>query len=42
MEQACKDFLDQPIYVISDVDSYYEKLGYRKEGSIFEVKRMLR
>jgi hypothetical protein len=23
---------------MSDVDPYYEKLGYRKEGSIFEVK----
>jgi hypothetical protein len=23
---------------MSDVDTYYEKLGYRREGSIFEVK----
>jgi len=38
MEQACKDFPDQPVYVMSDVDLYYEKLGYRREGSIFEVK----
>lgn len=38
MEQACIEFPDQPIYVMSDVDSYYEKLGYRREGSIFEVK----
>lgn len=37
MEQACKDFSDQPVYVMSDVDPYYEKLGYRREGSIFEV-----
>lgn len=38
MEQACRDFPDQPVYVMSDVDVYYEKLGYRKEGTIFEVK----
>ena len=38
MEQVCKDFSDQPVYVMSDVDPYYEKLGYRREGSIFEVK----
>ena len=37
MEQACRDFPDQPVYVMSDVDVYYEKLGYRKEGTIFEV-----
>jgi ribosomal protein S18 acetylase RimI-like enzyme len=38
IEQACKDFLDQPVYVMSDVDPYYEKLGFKREGSIFEVK----
>jgi ribosomal protein S18 acetylase RimI-like enzyme len=38
MEQVCIDFPDQPVYVMSDVDSYYKNLGYRKEGSIFEVK----
>lgn len=37
MEQVCRDFPDQPVYVMSDVDVYYEKLGYRKEGTIFEV-----
>lgn len=41
MEQVCKEFLDQPVYVMSGVDPYYEKLGYRKEGSIFEVKRSM-
>jgi ribosomal protein S18 acetylase RimI-like enzyme len=30
MEQVCKDFANQPVYVMSDVDPYYEKLGYRK------------
>ncbi|PKM57527.1 MAG: GNAT family N-acetyltransferase [Firmicutes bacterium HGW-Firmicutes-3] len=38
IEQACIDFSNQPVYVMSDVDPYYEKLGYKREGSIFEVK----
>ncbi len=38
MERVCQDFLDQPVYVMSDADSYYDKLGYRKEGSIFIVR----
>ena len=37
MEQACRDFPDQTVYVMSDVDLYYEKLGYQREGSIFIV-----
>lgn len=39
MERVCQDFPDQPVYVMSDVDPYYEKLGYRREGSIFEVTK---
>ena len=27
----------QRVFVLSDVDAYYEKIGYKKEGSIFEV-----
>ena len=38
MEQVHKDFANQPVYVMSDVDPYYEKLGFRKIGAIFEVK----
>ncbi len=38
IECVFKDFPHQPIYVMSDVDAYYEKLGYRRAGSIFEVK----
>ena len=38
MERVCQDFPDQPVYVMSDVDQYYEKLGYRRKGSICEVK----
>ena len=37
MECLYKEFPDQTVYVMSDVDGYYEKLGYRKEGSVFEV-----
>ena len=38
MERVCQDFPGQTVYVMSDVDTYYEKLGYRREGSIFVVK----
>ncbi len=38
MEQVCHDFIDQPVYVMSDVDPYYEKLGYGRVGSIFLVR----
>lgn len=37
MAQVCVDFPDQTVYVNSDVDGYYTKLGYRREGSIFVV-----
>ncbi len=38
LEQACRDFPDQTVYVLSDADPYYEKLGYENIGSIFTVK----
>lgn len=38
MECICRDFPDFTVYVMSDVDGYYDKLGYRREGSVFEVK----
>ncbi len=38
MEQVCRDFANQTVYVMSDVDPYYEKLGYQREGSVFIVK----
>lgn len=37
MECICADYPDYVVYVMSDVDPYYKKLGYRREGSIFEV-----
>lgn len=38
MEQVCRDFPDDTVYVMSDVNPYYEKLGYKTEGTIFIVK----
>jgi len=37
MECLLEDFPGQRIYVMSDVDDYYKKLGYQYEGTIFEV-----
>ena len=38
MERVRKDFPNQSVYVMSDVDTYYEKLAFSRAGSIFEVK----
>jgi len=38
MERICLDFPSDIVYVMSDVNPYYEKLGYEKEGTIFIVK----
>ncbi len=38
LERACADYPCQTVYVMSDVDAYYTKLGYPKEGSIFHVQ----
>jgi ribosomal protein S18 acetylase RimI-like enzyme len=38
MEQACRDFPEQTVYVLKDTDPYLEKLGYENIGSIFTVK----
>lgn len=37
MECLYKDYPNQVVYVMSDVDAYYEKLDYKRIGSIFEV-----
>ena len=37
MECLYVDYPDYVVYVMSDVDEYYRKQGYRREGSIFEV-----
>jgi GNAT superfamily N-acetyltransferase len=31
------DFVQLTVYALSDEDAYYEKLGYRRVGSVFEV-----
>jgi len=38
MECIAKDYTEHILYVMSGVNEYYEKLGYRREGTIFEVK----
>ena len=38
MERVCADYPNQPVYVMSDAGPYYEKLGYPRIRSIFEVK----
>lgn len=31
------DFRDLTLYALSDEDAYYEKLGHKKVGSVFEI-----
>lgn len=38
MSRVCADFPQASVYVMSDADPYYEKQGYRREGTVFEVK----
>ncbi|MCB0737147.1 MAG: GNAT family N-acetyltransferase [Bacteroidetes bacterium] len=37
MECLLDEFPGKDVYVMSDVDEYYEKLEFKKEGSIFKV-----
>lgn len=37
MERVCEDY--PTVYVMSGIDGYYEKLGYRCEGSVFMVSQ---
>lgn len=39
MECIYHDYPNRIVYVMSDVDKYYEKIGYKREGSIFEVTK---
>jgi hypothetical protein len=36
--QVKRDFDPLTVYVLSDEDAYYEKLGYKKAGSVFKVE----
>jgi len=37
MECICSDYPEKEVYVMSDVDEYYEKQEYKKIGSVYEV-----
>jgi GNAT superfamily N-acetyltransferase len=37
LERLVQDLPGRTLYVMSDADGYYERLGYRREGSVFEV-----
>lgn len=39
MEEFYNRYPNQIVYVMSDVDEYYSKLNYQKEGSIFTVTK---
>lgn len=38
IEKVKNDYPEQSIYIMSDVDEYYIKCGYKKIGSIFEIE----
>ena len=42
LERVGREYPGEPVYVMSDADSYYEKLGYERIGSIFTVKPNMR
>jgi ribosomal protein S18 acetylase RimI-like enzyme len=37
LERVKTDFSDMAVYALSDEDTYYEKIGYKKIGSVFEL-----
>lgn len=37
LERVKIDFSNQTVYALSDEDAYYEKIGYKKIGSVFEL-----
>jgi GNAT superfamily N-acetyltransferase len=39
MQCIYKDYPDRIVYVMSDLDGYYEKQGFVREGSVFEVTK---
>ena len=39
MECIYEDHFDKTVFVMSDVDGYYEKQGFKREGSIFQVTK---
>ena len=39
MECIYTDYPNHIVYVMSDVDEYYKKLGFKREGSIYQVTK---
>jgi ribosomal protein S18 acetylase RimI-like enzyme len=39
MECVCMDYPEHTVLVLSDIDEYYSKQGYRRVGSIFEISK---
>ncbi|MGD8909752.1 MAG: GNAT family N-acetyltransferase [Chromatiales bacterium] len=37
LERVKTDYSNLAVYVLSDEDDYYEKIGYKKIGSVFEL-----
>ena len=37
LKQVKADFSNLTVYALSDEDAYYEKIGYKKIGSVFEL-----
>ena len=37
LERVKLDFSDLTVYALSDEDAYYEEIGYKKVGSVFEL-----
>lgn len=37
LAQVKTDFSNLAVYTLSDEDAYYEKIGYKKIGSVFEL-----
>ena len=38
MSRVVENFPNHDVYVLSDVDEYYLKQGYSKEGSVFKIE----
>ena len=38
MSRLDRDFAGLTVYALSDEDSYYEKLGHTRVGSVFEIR----
>ena len=37
LKRVKTEFSNLTVYVLSDEDAYYEKIGYKKTGSVFEL-----